>query len=57
MTPEPFEQDRLAPGNVNRVGLVVGQPFYWQSNRDEVWKSAVSARIRPDAMRICGQVP
>lgn len=35
MTPEPFEQDRLEPGNVNRVGLVVGQPFYWQINLDE----------------------
>ncbi|MCS6880668.1 MAG: hypothetical protein RMK84_16545 [Oscillochloridaceae bacterium] len=35
MTPQPVEQDRLEQGNVNRVGLVVGQPFYWQTNLDE----------------------
>ncbi|MGB9632933.1 MAG: hypothetical protein ACPL8I_06380 [Chloroflexaceae bacterium] len=35
MTPEPVEQGRLEQGNVNRVGLVVGQPFYWQTNPDE----------------------
>lgn len=35
MTPQPVEQDRLEQGNVNRVGLVVGQPFYWQINLDE----------------------
>ena len=35
MPPQPVEQEHPEQGNVKRVGLVVGQPFYWQINLDE----------------------
>jgi len=35
MTSHPAEQEPPQQGKVTRVGLVVGQPFYWQINLNE----------------------
>lgn len=35
MTSHLAEQEQPQQGKVNRVGLVIGQPFYWQINLDE----------------------